>query len=110
MCFLIFHQPSRRTLFRERALACILTIYSRDSRESFAAWILIMVSFCSECKEEAGPPVKDFLSPLSRSCAFPSTSPLLLRPSLFSYFTHTESPSFLRALLAAFVAADLRRQ
>lgn len=56
-------QLSHRPFYRERALARILTIYSRDSRESFPPWSRVMVSFCSECKEEAVPPLKDFLSP-----------------------------------------------
>lgn len=78
------------TFFRERALACILTIYSRGSRESFPPWILIMVSFCSECKEEAGPPVKDFLSP---SRFVPALFHPFARLSFPISFTHRESPS-----------------
>lgn len=72
------------SFYRECALACILTIYSRDSRESFPPWILIMVSFCSECKEEAGPPVKDFSSlslPLSSLSLFLAFSVCLSFPT-----------------------------
>lgn len=95
-------------LSRERALACILTIYSRDSRESFPPWILIMVSFCSERKEEAGPPVKDFLSP-SRSSSLSLVSPFLfhshrvrlfhLHPSLPRIYVTDKSRRIFSAIL-----------
>jgi len=73
--------------FHECTLACILTIYSRDNRKPFSSWIFIMVSFYSECKEEACPPVKDFLSPSPRPSVPFSHPPHC--SSLFFYFTLT---------------------
>lgn len=65
-----------------------------------------MVAFCSERKEEAGPPVKDFLSPLSPP-AFPLCLSLVDRPTLLSPFPspflfplfpfRSHSSSFLRS-------------
>lgn len=91
MCF----PANLRTLFRECAPACILTIYIRGMVVNlFPQWILIMVPFCSERKEEAGPPVKDFLSPLMPLHPPPLSLSLTRRPSHFALSSPSVFPLF----------------
>jgi len=96
----------------------ILTIYSRDSRESLRSRILIMASLSlslslslrSGCKEEADPPAKDFR--FLSSVNHPSASPSLSSRSSHSHLFHSPSPPpvRVRVLLAPLAATDLRRQ